>query len=113
LTHQSLRLGPYSASSTAPQEIQIDNDPGAPYHDRYFLLARSVDGLKGTPVQGHPWLGFGLRLDDSRNAALTTALELPRRLNLSDFDLRGFGLGFGDAEEALDVSGTITSLSFR
>jgi hypothetical protein len=104
-------LAAYSASSTGAPEIQIDNDPGAPFFDRYAVVSRASDGLTGPTVSGMALNFFGFRLDDSTNTVFSDALILPTNLNLSDFDNRRFFVFFGDITAPSVVSGTITSIN--
>ena len=111
LTHVDFTVGGYSASSAGAQEIQVDNDPGAPFFDRYSILSRASDGLTGAAVAGLALDSFGFRLDDSTNTVFTDALILPTTLNLADFNNRQFFIFFNDSAGAPSVvSGTITSL---
>jgi hypothetical protein len=102
-------IGSYSAATAgaAPNgEIQIDNDPDAPFVDRYAVVSRATDGLAGAPINGHDLVFFGFRLDDSSNTAFSTALTLPASIDLSDFTSSAFFAFFGDEI----VDGTITSI---
>lgn len=107
----SLSIGGYSASSTAALEIQVDNDPGLPFHDRYAVVSRPSDGLTGPPVAGIPLTGFIIRLDDSTDTVFSDARILPTSLSLSSFDSKRFFLGFADDTTDSLVTGTLDSIS--
>jgi hypothetical protein len=111
LTNLNFTLGSYSASSSGAPEIQIDNDPTAPFFDRYAIVSRASDGLTGPPAAGQPLSTFVFRLDDSTNTVFTDALILPTSLNLSRFDSRQFFLFFGSPASPVIISGAITSLA--
>lgn len=115
LTALSFSIGGYSASSAGASEIQVDNDPGAPDHDRYGVVSRASDGLTGPAVGGNALNFFGFRLDDSTNAVFSDALILPTSLSLSSFDStppsRRFFVFFGPITSPQVVSGTITGLA--
>ncbi len=111
LTDLDFEVGAYSASSSGAPEIQIDNDPGLPFHDRYAVVSRSSDGLAGPAVGGLALNFFGFRLDDSTDTVFSTALDLPTSLDLDDFDNRQFFIFFGPITAPAIVSGTITSLA--
>ena len=111
LTDISFSVGSYSASSTAAPEIQIDNDPGLPNHDRYGVLSRVSEGLTGSDVNGIPLNAFSFRLDDSTDSVFATALNLPGSVSLSDFDSTGFFLFFVDQSQNLHlVSGHLNAV---
>jgi hypothetical protein len=98
----------YLASSTGAPEIQIDNDPGSPFTDRFGLVARASDGLTGSNVNGLALQSFGFRLDDSTNTVFTTALVLPTQLQLSQFTTSAFFIFFGNGTDLAIVSGQFT-----
>lgn len=107
----------YSVSTTGAPEIQIENDLGFPFFDRYFLLARASDGLaSATVIPDATLVSFGMLLTDSSETVFTDALTLPPTLSLASFDGRGFGLDFevpatgGTGVEASAINGQITSL---
>jgi hypothetical protein len=111
LTNLSFNIGSYTASSTAAPEIQVDNNPGGGFHDRYGVLSRASDGLTGSSVSALTLDSFGFRLDDSTDTVFSSALNLPTTLNLSSFNSNGFFLTFLDStSNPAIVSGTITSL---
>lgn len=105
----SFSIGGYSASSSSSSEIQVDNDPGLPFNDRYAVVSRASQGLSGSTVGGFALDAFAFRLDDSTNSVFSDALILPTSLALSSFDSTAFFLFFNDFSEV--VSGTITGLS--
>lgn len=111
LTHLNFALGSYAATSSGAPEIQVDNNPPLPDHDRYAVLSRASDGLTGPAVAGMNLDSFGFRLDDSTDTVFSDALILPTSLNLSDFDNRRFFIFFTDGTSPSIVSGTITALS--
>ncbi len=91
LTSVSFTVGSYSASSTATQEIQVEN--GAT--DTYAVVSRKSDGLNGADVAGLPLSLFTIRLDDSSGTVFSDALILPTSLVLSNFSSKAFFLDFG------------------
>ena len=107
LTSVSFTVGSYTASSTATQEIQVEN--GAT--DTYTVVSRKSDGLNGADVAGLPLSLFTIRLDDSSGTVFSDALILPTGLVLSNFSSKLFFLDFGDLTAPSVVSGTITELS--
>jgi hypothetical protein len=113
LTELSFSIGGYSASTTGAPEIQIDNDPGAPFHDRYGVVARAGDGLTGASVGGFDLNGFSFRLDDSTDAVFSDALILPLTLDFNAFDSSAFFLFFVDptTQELALVSGTLSGIT--
>src|SRR5262245_24686091 len=112
LSDVNFTLGSYSASSTGAPEIQVDNNPGLPFHDRYALVARASDGLTGPTVGSSTLSAFGSRLDDSTDTVFSTALALPTNLSLTDFDSNAFFLFFtGPQAEFQLLSGTLTELT--
>ena len=110
LKNLSFTLGSYAATSTGAPEIQVDNNPPLPDHDRYSVLSRASDGLTGAMVSGLALDSFGFRLDDSTNTVFSDALILPTSLNLANFDNRQFFIFFTDGTSPSVVSGRITSL---
>ncbi|MCI0733368.1 MAG: PEP-CTERM sorting domain-containing protein [Methylococcaceae bacterium] len=108
----SFSIGGYSASSLSSSEIQVDNDPGLPFNDRYAVVSRASQGLSGAMVGGFALDAFAFRLDDSTNSVFSDALVLPTSLSLSSFDSTAFFLFFVDTSGALQlVDGAITGLS--
>ena len=75
------------------------------------MVARASDGLTGPSAGGLPLSFFGIRLDDSTDAAISDALILPTSLNLGDFDNRQFFVFYAEGDTVATVSGTLTSLS--
>lgn len=94
LTSLAFTSGAYSASSTAPAEIQVDNDPGAPNNDRYGLTSRASEGLTGAAINGYLLDGFSFRLDDISDSVFSDALLLPTSIDLADFSSNAFFLFF-------------------
>jgi PEP-CTERM motif len=111
LTNLTFTLGSYTATSTGAPEIQVDNDPPLPDHDRYAVVSRASDGLTGASVAGLALDTFLFRLDDSTNTVFSDALVLPTNLNLSSFDNSRFFIFFTDGTSPSIISGTFTSLS--
>ena len=102
----------YSASlssATGRREVQVDNDPGAPFSDRYGISTFSSDGLVGANVNALALMGISFRLDDSTDSVFNDALMLPIDISFSDFDSSGFFMFFGPNFNT--VSGTLTSLT--
>lgn len=112
LTALSFTSGAYSASSTASQEIQIDNDPPFPDVDRYGITSRASDGLTGASVDGNALDAFLFRLDDATNTVFTDALILPTSVSLSSFTSNRFFIFFKStqSENPLVVSGTFAAV---
>ena len=104
----SFAIGGYSASSSGASEIQVDNNPPAPFSDRYGVVSRASQGLTGADVNGLALDAFSFRLDDSTNAVFSDALDLPTMLSLSLFDSSGFFAFFESGEL---VSGRFTNLT--
>lgn len=107
----SFSVGSYSASSTGAPEIQVDNNPPLPDHDRYAVVSRASEGLTGSSVNGELLNSFGFRLDDSTNTVFSTALTLPTSLSLASFDSNRFFVFFGDIATPKLVSGTLNGLT--
>ena len=112
VTDVSFTIGSYAAATVGPApngEIQVENDPVTPgFFDRYALVSRVSDGLVGPPASLQPLVFFGFRLDDTTNAAFSTALTLPTALDLSDFTSATFFALFGIGDT---VDGTLTSIT--
>ncbi|MGE3822444.1 MAG: PEP-CTERM sorting domain-containing protein [Isosphaeraceae bacterium] len=104
-------VGGYAASSNGAPEIQVDNNPPLPNHDRYGVVSRASEGLTGASVGGNALTAFGFRLDDSTDTVFSTALVLPTSLNLANFDNARFFVFFGDIGNPKLVSGTIGGLT--
>jgi hypothetical protein len=96
LLNVSFTIGAYGASSAGAPEIQVDDAPSGAPNDRYAVLARASDGLTGAAVGGLDLSTFGFRLDDSTNAAFSTALTLPEDLSFGAFDSSAFFVFFED-----------------
>ena len=111
LTQVNFLIGTYAALSAGAPEIQIDNNPPLPDHDRYGLVSRASDGLTGPPVNGTSLSSFGFRLDDSNNAVFSNALVLPTSVSFSAFDSTRFFVFFQNGASLAIVSGPLTSLS--
>ena len=112
LTSFNFSIGGYSASSSGAPEIQVDNDPGAPNHDRYAIVSQASNGLTGPDVSSLALNTFGFRLDDSTDSVFSNALILPTALNFSDFTSSSFFVFFTNSAGALSiVSGTLTDVS--
>jgi hypothetical protein len=111
LTALQFQIGSYFASSLGQPEIQVDNDPGGGFHDRYAVLSRASQGLTGPSVGGASLDAFSFRLDDSTDTVFSNALTLPTSLALSSFTSTAFFLFFVDDERRLSiVSGNLTAL---
>lgn len=111
LTAIDFTLGPYSASATGSEEIQIDNDPPSPFFDRYSVGPGAGSTLSGADVDGLALSTFFIRLDDDTNTAFSDALILPTNLSLSDFTSAGFSVFFvNNEEDVFVVTGTLTAL---
>lgn len=104
-------VGTYSASSAAAAEIQVDDNPGLPFHDRYGVISRASQGLTGGAVGGNPLLAAGFRLDDSTDTRFSTAMALPTSVSLAGFDSNAFFLFFNTFADLKLVTGTLTSVS--
>jgi hypothetical protein len=115
LTSLTFSVGTYSASSTGAPEIQVDDDLGGPFGDRYLVLSRANDGLTGNPMNGIDLSSFALLLGDfPEQTAFTDALILPTNLSLDDFEINFFAIDWFEIGEDNDeaVSGRITELIF-
>jgi hypothetical protein len=111
LTSLQFQIGSYFASSLASPEIQVDNDPGAGFHDRYGVLSRASEGLTGPSVGGAALDAFSFRLDDATDTVFSDALILPTSLALPSFTSTAFFLFFVDDERRLSiVSGSLNTL---
>jgi hypothetical protein len=104
----NLTAGTFVATSSAAAEIQIDNNPGGGFHDRFGVVSRASDGLTGTN-NGVPVNFFFMRLDDSTDSAFSTADALPTALSLAAFDGKSFGIFFEGIDNS--ISGRITGIS--
>ena len=104
----NLTAGTFVATSSAAAEIQIDNNPGGGFHDRFGVVSRASDGLTGTN-NGVPVNFFFMRLDDSTDSAFSTADALPIALSLAAFDGKSFGIFFENVDNS--ISGRITGIS--
>ena len=111
LTMVTINVGPYTASAAGVNlaEIQIDaNLPANP--DRYFLITFAPT-LSGMPLNGNTLVAGGYVLRDSTKTAFATALNLPEKLDLSDFDSSSMFLDFtNSAGDFLTVTGSINSI---
>ena len=110
-------IGGYGGSTSGAPEIQVDNDPGLPDHDRYGVASRASDGLVGPDVNGYSLDSFLFRLDDITDSVFSDALVLPTALNFSDFSGGSFFLFFIDPTDTSPdrgeklVSGRMTGIS--
>jgi hypothetical protein len=112
LTSLNFSVPGYTASTFGAPEIQVDNNPPLPDHDRYSVVARASDGLSGPAVGGNTLNSFSFRLDDSTNTVFTDALILPITLSLSSFDSNHFFIFFTDANQGVHVvDGTLSALT--
>ncbi len=113
LTGLSFSIDGYAASSSAASEIQVDNDPGLPNHDRYGLTSRASEGLTGPDVGDFELDAFLFRLDDSTDSVFSDALILPLALDFSAFDSSAFFLFFVNPSTAqlANVSGQLTAIA--
>lgn len=109
LTNLNFTIDSYAASSSGAPEIQVDNDPPAPFSDRYAVVSRDTDGLVGPNVNGFQLTSFAFRLDDLQNSAFSSALTLPTSLDNNLFENRQFFLFFvdGSIDQGASVSGTL------
>ena len=107
----SFSIGGYTATSLGAPEIQVDNDPPLPNHDRYGVVSRTSEGLTGPAVAGQALQTFLFRMDDSTNAVFNNALTLPTSVSLASFDSSQFFVFFGTAPSL--VSGTLRSFTTR
>jgi hypothetical protein len=108
LTAFSFTLAGYgTASSAAPQEVQIGNQGGGEATDRYAIVSRASDGLTGPLLDGLALTAGGFRMDDSTGTVFGNANgPLPTGVTLADFDLGGgFFIFFGNEL----ISGTLTA----
>lgn len=115
LTSLTFTVGSYTASlpSGSPRpEIQVDNNPPLPDHDRYGLVSRASDGLTGPAIGTNTLDVFIFRLDDLTDTVFSTALTLPTNLALSSFSSNGFFVLFKDLSGSLVLaSGNLNSLT--
>lgn len=111
LTAIGFTLGPYSASATGAEEIQVDNDPPSPFFDRYSAGPGAGSVLSGADVNGLSLAGFFIRLDDDTNTVFSDALILPTSLSLADFSSATFTVLFTDNDGGFfSASGPLTAL---
>jgi hypothetical protein len=104
----NVTAGSFVATSSAAAELQIDNNPGGGFHDRFAIVSRASDGLTGTN-NGIPVNFFFLRLDDSTDSVFSTESVLPTALSLAGFDSNGFNIFFLNSDSS--ISGHITGIS--
>jgi hypothetical protein len=111
-------IGGYGGSTSGAPEIQVDNDPGLPDHDRYGVASRASDGLVGPDVNGYSLDSFLFRLDDITDSVFSDALVLPTALDFGDFSGGSFFVFFKIIDTADTsrpefqlVSGRMTGIS--
>lgn len=101
-------------SATGGPEVQIDNDPGAPNHDRFGVVSRVGDGLSAAMLDGL-WnlTGVSFRVDDTTDSVFSDALILPASVDFADFTSGEFFLFFEEKSTGAFalISGAISSLS--
>lgn len=108
LTDYELVIGGFTYQSTSALEIQVDNDPGFGFHDRYAVISRASDGLAGPSFDGFEVNAAAFRLDDSTDAVFSDALTLPTSLDFTKFDSSGFFMFFTGVDDSL--FGVITGI---
>ncbi len=116
LTALNFSIGSYSASITAPQDVQIDSGAQGAPQDRYSVVADSP-ALAGPSVNGYSLSLFTFALLNSNNtwypsgAPSTLPTSVPA---LTEATTQYFDLDFGDLggpNGPYLVSGILTSLS--
>lgn len=112
LSNINFDINGYTGASSGAPEIQVDNDPGLPFHDRYAVVSRVSDGLIAADVNGNAATFFGFRMDDSTDTVFSDALTLPTSLLLSSFDVNGFFMFFSNpsTQDGFSISGHLTAL---
>lgn len=118
VTDFSFSVGSLNGSFMSPTggpEIQIDNDPGAPFHDRFGLVSRVSDGLSPLMLDNLWTLTtVTFRLDDNTDSVFSDALVLPTSVDLSDFTSSQFFLFFvpkSDPQGFALISGSLNRLT--
>lgn len=108
---QSFTLDAYAGSATGAEEIQVDNDPGGIFHDRYSPGPGAGSVITGPTVAGMSLSTFYFNLIDDTDTVFSDALILPLSFNLADFTSKRFRVEFIDDEEVVHgVEGEITAL---
>ncbi|MFO1091588.1 MAG: VPLPA-CTERM sorting domain-containing protein [Hyphomicrobiales bacterium] len=112
ITAFSFSIGGFGSSLSNPtgaSEIQIDNNPGVPNHDRFAAISTVAGGFAPAQLDGVFDLNaFGFRVDDSTDTVFSDALLLPTALSLANFDSGSFFIFFKDSDNS--IGGTIDSL---